>query len=106
MPAHVRKDDLVMVIAGGDKGRTGKVLRVMPAEGKVIVDGVNVHRKAVRPSQQNQQGGVVERELTTPDGRRIRVRVHSSDADSWEEISPQSALDWTLYKKRRRSKNR
>lgn len=59
MARHIRKDDQVIVTAGADKGTRGKVLRVLTNEDRVIVDGVNVRRKHVKPTQSNPQGGVV-----------------------------------------------
>ena len=59
---NVKKGDTVEVLSGKDKGKQGQVLRAFPAEGKVIVEGVAIVKKATRPSQQNQQGGIVERE--------------------------------------------
>ena len=59
---NVKKGDTVEVLSGKDKGKQGQVLRAIPAEGKVIVEGVAIVKKATRPSQQNQQGGIVERE--------------------------------------------
>ena len=59
MARHIRKDDQVIVTAGADKGQKGKVLRVITGEDRVIVDGVNVRRKHVKPTQSNPQGGVV-----------------------------------------------
>ncbi|MBX2851498.1 MAG: 50S ribosomal protein L24 [Phycisphaeraceae bacterium] len=59
MARHIRKDDQVIVTAGADKGQKGKVLRVITGENRVIVDGINVRRKHVKPTQSNPQGGVV-----------------------------------------------
>ena len=55
---HVRKGDTVEVIAGKDKGKQAKVLRAMPETSRVIVEGTNMHKKAVRPTQTNAQGGI------------------------------------------------
>ena len=60
---NIRKDDQVRVIAGKDKGKTGKVLRVLPKSNRVIVENLNVVKKAQRPTQQNQQGGFIEIEV-------------------------------------------
>lgn len=60
---HVRKDDEVLVIAGNDRGKTGRVLRVLPKTGRVLVEGVNVRVKHLRRTQANPQGGRVEREF-------------------------------------------
>ena len=59
---NVTTGDKVVVLSGKDKGKEGLVIRALPAEGKVIVEGVAVVKKAVRPSAQNQQGGFVEKE--------------------------------------------
>ncbi len=57
MALHVKKGDTVEIITGNDKGKTGKILRVLTDKNKVIVQGHNVARKHVRPSQKNPQGG-------------------------------------------------
>lgn len=59
---NIKKDDLVEVISGKDKGKQGKVLRAFPSKNKVIVEGVAIIKKAVRPTQTNQQGGIVSKE--------------------------------------------
>lgn len=59
---HVKKDDVVFVISGKDKGKTGQVLKAIPKKGKVIVAGVNIVTKHVKPTQMNPQGGVVTKE--------------------------------------------
>ncbi len=59
---NVKTGDKVVVLSGKDKGKEGLVIRALPAEGKVIVEGVAVVKKAVRPTAQNQQGGFVEKE--------------------------------------------
>ena len=62
---HVRKNDNVVVLAGKSKGRTGRVLRVYPGKGRVIVEGVNFTKKHTRPNpQRNIKGGVLEREAS------------------------------------------
>ena len=59
---NVKKGDLVEVISGKDKGAQGNVLRALPAEGKVLVEGVAMVKKAQRPTPANQQGGIIEQE--------------------------------------------
>jgi large subunit ribosomal protein L24 len=56
-----RKGDDVIVISGRDKGKKGNILRVMPKEGRIIVQGVNVVKRHTRPSQMN-SGGIVDKE--------------------------------------------
>ena len=65
---HIRKDDQVEVITGDDKGtpdhrKIAKVLRVLPERNKVVVEGVNRVYKHLRPSQKNQQGGRLSKEM-------------------------------------------
>jgi large subunit ribosomal protein L24 len=65
---HVRKDDLVEVITGDDAGTpqsrtTGRVLRVLPDEGKVVVEGINRVYKHLKPNRQNPQGGRLSKEM-------------------------------------------
>jgi large subunit ribosomal protein L24 len=59
---HIKKNDVVIAIAGEDKGKSGKVLQVLPAEGRAIVEGLNYVKKHLRKSQDNPQGGIVEKE--------------------------------------------
>ncbi len=59
--AHVRKDDKVKIISGQNKGQIGKVLQVLPSEGRVIVDGINVVKRHTKPTQANPQGGILEK---------------------------------------------
>ena len=58
----VKKGDQVEVLSGKDKGKRGEVIVALPSEGKVVVRGVAVVKKAQRPTQANQQGGIVEKE--------------------------------------------
>lgn len=58
----IRKDDLVLVVAGNDRGKRGKVLKVFPEKRRVIIEGVNFVKKHQRPTQQNPQGGILTRE--------------------------------------------
>ena len=59
---HVKKDDAVYVLSGKDAGKTGKVLKVIPDESKVIVEGVNVSAKHQKPRGRYQQGGIIHQE--------------------------------------------
>jgi len=58
---RLRKGDDVVVISGRDKGKTGSILRVIPSEDRVIVDGINIVKRHTRPSQA-QPGGIVDKE--------------------------------------------
>ncbi len=59
---HIKKNDLVMVTKGKEKGKSGKVLRVIPEKGKAIVEKLNFIKRHAKPSQQMRQGGIVEKE--------------------------------------------
>lgn len=57
---RIRKDDTVIVTSGKDKGKTGRVMRVMPVGSKAIVENINLVKKAKRRTQQDQKGGIIE----------------------------------------------
>jgi large subunit ribosomal protein L24 len=100
--AHVRKGDTVIVIAGRERGKRGKVLRVLPDRGRVVVERLNMIKRHQRPTQKIRQGGIIEREasihlsnvmLVDPrndrptragvrflaDGRKVRVAKRSGE---------------------------
>ena len=99
--AKIKKGDSVVVLSGKDKGRTGTVRQVMPKEGKVVVEGVNVAARHRKPSQANPQGGIDRFEapmaiskvaiadpktgkatrvrFETKDGKKVRVAVKSGE---------------------------
>lgn len=60
----IKKNDMVQVIAGKEKGKRGKVLRVLPTQARAIVEKINIVKRHTRPSQENQQGGIIEKEGT------------------------------------------
>lgn len=82
MPSHVVKGDNVIVTSGSHKGKVGEVMRVMPDKDRVLVKGVNLRVKHLKPTRVNPQGGVVAREAplhiskVSPvvDGKATRVR--------------------------------
>lgn len=59
---HVKKNDMVVVLSGEDKGKVGKVLATYPVKGRVLVEGLNIVHKALRKSQEKPKGGIVTRE--------------------------------------------
>lgn len=90
MPRHIRKGDTVMVTSGNDKGTTGEVLEVRPDADRVVVKGVNVRTKHIKPTQVNPRGGIVKTEMpihisnVSPvvDGKPSRVRFVTKDDGS------------------------
>lgn len=59
---HVKKGDNVVVISGAHKGAQGTIIEVQPAKNRVLIEGVRMIKKAVRPSQERPQGGIIEKE--------------------------------------------
>ena len=99
---HIRKDDTVMVLAGQDKGKTGKVLKVLVEKNRALVEGVNMVSKSTKPSAKNPQGGIVKQEApihisnlslvdpksgkatrvgikVTEDGKKVRIAKKSGE---------------------------
>ena len=99
---HIKKNDTVVVLAGQDKGKTGKVLKVLVDENRALVEGVNMVSKSTKPSAKNPQGGIVKQEapihisnlsLVDPksgkptrvgikvaeDGKKVRIAKKSGD---------------------------
>ena len=58
----IKKDDLVVVLSGKDKGKQGKVLEAMPADRKVIVEGINMVSRHTKPRKQGEEGGILKKE--------------------------------------------
>ena len=80
---HIKKNDTVFVNAGEDKGKTGKVLKVLVKEQRAIVEGVNFVSKNTKPSAKNPQGGIIKQEapihisnLNPVDPKTLRVRQY------------------------------
>jgi large subunit ribosomal protein L24 len=60
---HVKRDDIVVVISGEDRGKSGKVLKVDREQQRLTIEGINVRKRAMRRSADNPQGGIVEKEF-------------------------------------------
>lgn len=75
MGTRIKKDDLVVVIAGKDKGSKGRVLRVLSEVDRVLVEGVNKIKRHTKPTPKAPQGGIIEREAP----------VHASNVMLWDE---------------------
>ena len=88
MANKIKKGDTVVVLSGKDKGKTGAVKSVMPKDGKIVVEGVNVAVRHRKPSQVNPQGGLDRFEapmhiskvaVADKDGKPTRVRIEEKD---------------------------
>ena len=99
---HIKKNDTVVVLAGQDKGKTGKVLKVLVDKNRALVEGVNMVSKSTKPSAKNPQGGIVKQEApihisnlslvdpksgkatrvgikVTEDGKKVRIAKKSGE---------------------------
>jgi large subunit ribosomal protein L24 len=70
---RIKKGDTVKIIAGNDRGRTAKVLAAFPANGQIVVEGVNLKKKHVRPRRAGQKGELVELPTPFPISRVMRI---------------------------------
>ncbi len=59
---HIKKNDMVKILAGKEQGKTGKVLRVFPSKSRVVVEGLNMIKRHTRPNQLYPEGGILEKE--------------------------------------------
>ena len=82
MKLHVKKGDMVKVLAGDDKGTVAKILAVYPEKNRAIVEGVNVIKKHTKPNAKNTQGGIIEKEapihisnLMVVVGNKVATRI-------------------------------
>ena len=65
----IRKGDTVQVLSGNDKGKTGEILEVIPKSEKIIVKGVNIRKKHVKPRKQGEEGGIISVECAIPSSK-------------------------------------
>ena len=82
---HIKQDDQVIVLAGADKGKTGKVLKVLRDKERVIVEGIHMVSKSTKPSAANPQGGIIKQEapihisnvslIDPKSGKATRIRI-------------------------------
>ena len=56
----VKKGDTILIISGKDKGKTGKIIKALPKEGKILIEGLNLRKKHVRPKKQGEKGQIVQ----------------------------------------------
>jgi large subunit ribosomal protein L24 len=72
--SRIKKGDQVEVLTGKDRGRSGRVLRVIPKKERVVVEGVNIIKRHTRPTQRNPKGGILEKEAPIHISN-VRLRV-------------------------------
>jgi large subunit ribosomal protein L24 len=103
--ARIVKGDTVLVVSGEDRGKTGRVIKVLHEKQRVLVEGVNFVKRHTRPTQQNPQGGINEREAPihisnvvlfdqkAGRGTRIRSRVLSDGSRVRESVTSGEVLE-------------
>ena len=97
---HIKKDDTVIVLAGEDKGKTGKVLKVLVDKNRAIVEGINIVSKSAKPSAKNPQGVIVKQEasihisnlslIDPKSGKATRVAVKKTEDGKKVRIAKKS----------------
>lgn len=94
--ARIRTGDTVIVLSGKDKGKTGRVVRVWPELGRVVVEKLNLVKRHTKPSQTQQQGGIFEKEaqlpmskiaLVTDAGKATRVKTQTNEDRSKNRVA-------------------
>lgn len=105
MGQRLKQDDVVVVIAGRDKGRQGRILKVLRERARVLVEGINVVRRHTSPTPQNPDGGIIEKEMPIHESnvmlwddqaeKPTRVRFESDDEGNKKRVTVKSgkALD-------------
>jgi large subunit ribosomal protein L24 len=88
---HVKKGDVVVVIAGADKGKRGRIISVAPKKQRVIVEGAHMIKKHMRKNQQNPQGAIVQREGTIHISNVMKADVFDARAGKRTAASPAPA---------------
>lgn len=103
---HLKKDDMAYILSGKDKGKTGKVLRVFPKLGKIIVEGVNVKTKHIKPSPQNQEGGIIKvpspifssKAMLYSEKHQARTRVYKKKLENGTKVRYIKKYDEIIWK--------
>ena len=76
---NIRRDDTVLVLSGNDKGKRGRVLRVIPEKDRLIVEGIHMMKKHTKPTQRDPQGGIVEREAPIHASNVMVIDPHNDE---------------------------
>ncbi len=106
MARHVRKGDSVVVTAGNDRGKVGEILRVIPEENRVVVQGVNIRVRHLKPTQQNPKGGLLRKEMpihisnVSPvvEGRGSRVRFETREDGSKVRVAVRGGKELSVLR--------
>jgi large subunit ribosomal protein L24 len=88
---HVKRNDIVVVIAGTERGRRGKVIRILPEKQRVIVEGLKMIKKHMRKSQQRPQGEILEREGSIHLSNVMKAEVYDARKARRAAAAPQAS---------------
>jgi len=88
----IKKEDLVEVISGKDRGKRGKVLRVIPKDSKIIADKINIVKRHQRPTQKEKNGGIIDKDIPI---RACKVMVVCSSCNSATRVGRKILEDGT-----------
>ena len=94
----IKKNDMVMIITGNDRGKTGKILKVFPKTDKVIIEGINMRKRHTKPTQKNPQGGILEKEAPIHASNIMMLDPKSNEPT---RLGAQIILDEKTGKKKR-----
>ncbi len=97
----IRKGDKVVVLSGKDRGKEGEVITALPAEGKVIVQGVNVAKRHQKPTRSMQQGGIIDKAMPIDvsnvslieNGKPVRTRTSVADDGTKSRVSSKTGSE-------------
>ncbi|MCH7973307.1 MAG: 50S ribosomal protein L24 [Bacteroidetes bacterium] len=98
MKVKIHKNDNIVVIAGNDSGKTGKVLKVFPKKSRVIIEGINIRKRHTKPTQNNPKGGIIEKEAPIHISNIMLLDPKSNEPT---RIGTQIILDEKTGKKKR-----
>ncbi len=112
MPRHIRNGETVMVTSGDDKGKTGTILQVIPGKSQVVVQGINVKSRHLKPSQASPQGGIIQKEMPihwskvspVADGKATRVRFQTRKDGSKVKVAAVNGQELAVLHKGRKKK--
>lgn len=89
MGLRIKKNDTVLVLTGKDKGKKGRVLKVIPSKQALLIEGINIAKKHMKPNRQYTQGGIIEKEMPLHISKAMLIcpkcnkptRISASSAD-------------------------
>lgn len=97
---HIRKGDTVRILSGANRGEEGKILRMLPAKERAIVEGMNMITKHVRPTQKNPDGGIIEQEAPIHISKLMLIDPKTKQPTRTGRIKNESGKGWVRVSKK------